>query len=164
MGKVSSIKLKNINSELRSILNIQQWQNTSDALKWFHSLEDNHNKKFFQIDIVEFYPSITEKLLDETLEFTSKIIDLDTDTINIIKHSRKSFLFNNQSIWKKKCNDSFFDVTMGSFDGAEICEIVGIYLTHLIKKKLPMLNFGLYRDDGLGTHEKFPFSSCIVNH
>ena len=43
---------------------------------------------------------------------------------------------------------------MGFFDGPEICELVGIYLTNLIKNKLPMLNFGLYWDDGLGTHDK----------
>jgi len=39
---------------------------------------------------------------------------------------------------------------MGSFDGAEVCELVGCYLLH----QLPVSyrrNFGLYRDDGLGT-------------
>ena len=38
-----------------------------------------------------------------------------------------------------KKDNSSFDVTMGSFDGAEICKIVGLYL----------LDIGLYRDDGL---------------
>ena len=90
------------------------------------------------------------------MNFASDTINLDKDTIDIIRHSRKSFLFNDQYVWKKKSNDSFFDVTMGSYDGAEICELVGIYLTNLIKNKLPMLNFGLYRDDGLGTHDKLP--------
>jgi hypothetical protein len=42
-----------------------------------------------------------------------------------------------------------FDVTMGSFDGAESCELVGSYLLHLITTKHGN-NFGLYRDDGLG--------------
>ena len=156
MGKISSIKLKEINSELRSKLNLNQWRNTADALKWFNNIENNNNKKFFQLDIVEFYPSISEELLNETLNFASDTINLDKDTIDIIRHSRKSFLFNDQYVWKKKSNDSFFDVTMGSYDGAEICELVGIYLTNLIKNKLPMLNFGLYRDDGLGTHDKLP--------
>ena len=41
-----------------------------------------------------------------------------------------------------------FDVTMGSYDGAETCELIGIYMLSLIK---PMLHdqIGLYRDDGL---------------
>ena len=38
---------------------------------------------------------------------------------------------------------------MGSFDGAEIRELVGLYIQSKLKKILPKSNFGLYRDDGL---------------
>ena len=38
---------------------------------------------------------------------------------------------------------------MGSNDGAEICELVGIYLLWLIAQKYRMEDTGLYRDDGL---------------
>ena len=38
---------------------------------------------------------------------------------------------------------------MGSYDGAESCELVGSFLLHLITQKYGK-NFGLYRDDGLG--------------
>ena len=38
---------------------------------------------------------------------------------------------------------------MGAYDGAEICELVGTYLLHLISEKYPKENIGLYRDDGL---------------
>ena len=38
---------------------------------------------------------------------------------------------------------------MGSFDEAEICELVGLYIQSKLEKILPKLNFGLYRDDGL---------------
>ena len=38
---------------------------------------------------------------------------------------------------------------MGSFDGAEICELVGLYIQSKLEKILPKSNFGLYRDDGL---------------
>ena len=37
---------------------------------------------------------------------------------------------------------------MGSFDGAETCELVGCYLLSLLTKKYGQ-NIGLYRDDGL---------------
>ena len=30
--------------------------------------------------------------------------------------------------WVKKGDGTLFNVTMGSFDGAEICELVGLYL------------------------------------
>ena len=40
---------------------------------------------------------------------------------------------------------------MGSFDGTEICEMVGIYLLEKLSPLLGKENFGLYRDDGLVT-------------
>ena len=38
---------------------------------------------------------------------------------------------------------------MGSLDGAETSEIIGIYLLGKIKKIIPQQQLGLYRDDGL---------------
>ena len=37
---------------------------------------------------------------------------------------------------------------MGSYDGAEVCELVGLYLLHLLK--VTGVDLGLYRDDMLG--------------
>ena len=48
-----------------------------------------------------------------------------------------------------------FDVTMGSFDGAETCVLVGSYLL----SHLPTAyrnDIGLYRDDGLSTFNVSP--------
>ena len=49
----------------------------------------------------------------------------DRQTIVIAKHS---LLFNNGQPWEKKNSNTPFDVTMGSYDGAETCELVGCYL------------------------------------
>ena len=38
---------------------------------------------------------------------------------------------------------------MGSFDGAEICELVGLYLLDKLLSLIGRKNVGLYRDDGL---------------
>ena len=38
---------------------------------------------------------------------------------------------------------------MGSYDGVEICELVGIYILSLLAKIIEKNNCGLYRDDGL---------------
>ena len=65
-----------------------------------------------------------------------------------IRHCRKSLLFCTDKIWVKKSNPEF-DVTTGSFDGAEICELVGLYLLDQLSNILPVESFGLYRDDGL---------------
>ena len=37
---------------------------------------------------------------------------------------------------------------MGSFDGAEICELVGLSIQSNLENILPKTNFGLYWDDG----------------
>ena len=42
-----------------------------------------------------------------------------------------------------------FNVTMGSYDGAEICDLVGLFLLHDLAKKFGSEHVGLYRDDGL---------------
>ena len=69
--------------------------------------------------------------------------------ITTIKHARKSFLFNNGNPWVKRNNNSLFDVTMGCFDGAEICELVGLYILNDLSRKFGKDFVGLYRDDGL---------------
>ena len=56
--------------------------------------------------------------------------------------------FDGQPTWKKK--SGVFDVTMGSYDGAECCEIVGIYLLNKLSTIMRPEEHGLYRDDGLG--------------
>ena len=43
---------------------------------------------------------------------------------------------------------------MGSFDSAEVCELVGLYLLNKIKPLLDSNNVGLYRDDGLAIVHK----------
>ena len=50
---------------------------------------------------------------------------------------------------------TFFDVTMGSFDGAEMCELVGCYLLSLLTERYEQ-NIGLYRDNGLAVFNKMP--------
>ena len=38
---------------------------------------------------------------------------------------------------------------MGSFNVAEICELIGLYIQSKLETVLPKSNFGIYRDDGL---------------
>ena len=63
--------------------------------------------------------------------------------------TRKSMLFNKDGTWVKKRNDTLFDVKMGSFDGAKICELVGLYLLDKVSSLIRRKNLGLYRDGGL---------------
>ena len=51
--------------------------------------------------------------------------------------------------WVKKKRDKDFDVKMGCYDGAEVCEIVGSYILNLLGNILDIDLVGLYRVDGL---------------
>ena len=42
-----------------------------------------------------------------------------------------------------------FDDTMGSYDGAEIYELVGLYLLNKLSTVIGKSSVGLYRDDGI---------------
>ena len=59
---------------------------------------------------------------------------------------RKSLLFDNETAWTKKNHSSMFDVTMGSFHGAEVCELLGLFLLNNLSEKYGKNNVGLYRD------------------
>ena len=102
-----------------------------------------------QLDNVEFYPSILENILDNAINVAKQCADIFEEYLRIIRHCRKSLLYNNYGPWKKKDTKSCFDVTRGSYDGAEVGELVGIYLLSLLANIIDKNNSGLYRDDGL---------------
>ena len=82
-----------------------------------------------------------------SLQFARQFVDISEQDKHIIMHARRSFLFHNGQPWVK-VNNPNHDVTMGSYDGAEICDLVGLFL--LSKLQHLNIDLGLYRDDGLG--------------
>ena len=89
----------------------------------------------------------------KSIKFAKTYTNISDDDIKIILQSRKSFLFFKGTPWNKS-NNPGFDITMGSFDGAECCEIVGLYMLSQLQ---PLnLNIGLYRDDALGVLRMTP--------
>ena len=153
IGIISKQLLDNINNIIREELNLNQWRSTSDVLKWFESIPNKRNKKFFQFDIVSFYPSISEELFNKLIEFARKYTTITKDEELTLRNARKQILSWRDKIWTKK-DGSLFDVSMGSPDGAELCELCGLYCLSILKKRIPGEDLGLYRDDGLGVSSK----------
>ena len=111
------------------------------------NLPNKQRCKFLTFDVVDFYPSISEKLLNNAINYAKQFTVVYDHTIHIILHCRKSLLFSSDGTWiQKDC--SLFDVTMGSFDGAEICQIVGLFMLHNLANVVGAHNIGLYRDEG----------------
>ena len=116
-------------------------------IQWFRSLQNKQNLKFIKFDVVNFYPNITENLLTNSLNWARQFVDIPKQDETIILQAKKSLLFNDNTPWIKNRN-SDFDVAQGSYDGAETCELVGLYILADLSE-LDRINAGLYRDDGL---------------
>ena len=98
---------------------------------------------------MDFYPSITRRNIQDAIKFAKKYSNISDKDINIIYHSCETLLIYNGEPWQKQGNDSFFDVPMGSFYGAELCELIGLYILSNINEIFATGQYGLYRDDGL---------------
>ena len=152
MGRVSKTILDYINSSIRTKLCVNQWRSTDAVLKWFTDLEEKSKLTFLLFDIIYYYPSISEELLAKSLKWARQFITIQETEYDAIMHSRRSLLHdNNGKTWVKRDAQKQFDVSMGAFDGAEICELGGLYILHQLEKKLNLHSIGLYRDDGLAT-------------
>lgn len=153
IGIISKKILQKIISRVKEATNLNQWKNTAEVIDWFKAIESKATHNFICFDVVEFYPSITQELLQQSLEFAENYIDISDEEKEIITLAKKSLLYNQDIAWSKKGNENF-DVTMGSYDGAETCELVGLFiLSHLQNLNI---NVGLYRDDGLATSNMSP--------
>ena len=147
LGKVAKKILSRVVTSLRKMTKLNQWKNSFSVIDWFKQLENKRNLSFLVFDIVEFYPNITEDLLKRALNYAKRHTDISKEEIEIILQTKKAFLFSDGKPWIKKGRKQF-DVTMGSWDGAELADLVGLYLLSQLADL--NLEIGLYRDDGLG--------------
>ena len=96
-----------------------------------------------------FYLSITQGLMNKGIEFPKTIVDIPDEDLSIIMQSRKTLLFSEKVPQVKKEIDEDFDVPMGCYNDAEVCDIVGSYILNLLCNILDKDLVGLYRDDDL---------------
>ena len=87
-------------------------------------------------------------MFHSSINFAKRFINVEDYEINVILHCCKSILFSDDSTWIKK-NNSEFEITMGSYDRAELCKLVGVFLLHKLSTIIPKKLAGLYRDNGL---------------
>ena len=130
LRRISKAILENINKRLYTSLNINHWKNTTSGIEWFKRIEQKHLYKLIMSDIKDFYPSIQKELTKIKIWFAREYIDITCKDTEIIYHARKSLLFDEKDTWLKK-HSGLFDVTIGANDGAEVYELVGIYMIFL---------------------------------
>ena len=126
IGRVSKSILDRINNDVRSKTRVHQWTNSLSVTQWFKSINDKKRHSFISFDIIDFYPTITENLLDEAIKWAKQFTTITDRDIHIITTACKSLLFHQNRPWVKRGSTDMFDVTVGNNDSAEVCELIGL--------------------------------------
>ena len=155
IGIISKNILDRINEEITQATKVNLWKSTKHTIEWFKAIPAKEKHAFITFDVCDFYPSISQDLLLKALNYASRFTTVTQQDRHIIIHAKKSLLYQQDSPWIKKNTNDMFDVTMGSYDGAETCELIGNYMLALIAPKFKN-EVGLYRDDGLAICKATP--------
>ena len=59
IGLFSKHYLSSIITVVTEKSDVNQWKNTSTAVKWFENLQNKQKRRFIKFDIADFYASIT---------------------------------------------------------------------------------------------------------
>ena len=118
----------------------------SEVVDSFKKIEEKSKNTFTNFDIKYFYLSISKYLLQKALEFAKKKISVVQEEETKIDHTRKSLLFKDQETAEKR--GQLFDMTVGAYNRAEICELVRLFIIYKfqqLNKELQVLfkEFGL---------------------
>ena len=105
---------------------------------------------FVNFNIESFYPSISLNLFQQAIDFAREKVDITDTDISIIMQAIKMLLFHDGVPWVKRSDNEDSDLPMGSYDGVEVCKLVGTFLLNNLSHVIYKTNVGLYRDDGLG--------------
>ena len=125
-------------------------------MEWFNNISNKNQHRFVVFDIESFHSSISEDLFNEAFSFAKTKVNITDQEMSIITQSRNTLLFNKNQPWVKRSGNEEFDVPMGCFDGAELCETIGIYIMTKLQKVFQKDDARLYRDDGLGVMKELP--------
>ena len=64
---------------------------------------------------------------NNAIQFAKETCDIPDNNISVIMHAKDTLSFSNGEPWVKNDGDEDFNVPMGCYDGAEICELIGSY-------------------------------------
>ena len=154
IGKPSKKVLSRVVEKIRNIKQYNLWVNTDSVIRWFEGLKDKSKLRFITYDIADYYGSISEDIFRKAVNWAKTLVNISEDEEELLYSSKRSLLSDGKDLWKKK-GEKDFTIAMGSWDGAESTDLVGLYLLSELEKKLKAngqpvnpKDHGLYRDDG----------------
>ena len=96
-----------------------------------------------ELKVLKFHVVLSTIFRQLTLTLNCYSAMVSDEDKRIINHSRKLLLVNNQQVWIKK-ESGLFNVTMGAYEVAEVCEPIGS-LIYQLSKKYNKKHINLYR-------------------
>ena len=81
---------------------VNQWKNTSAVIEWFENLQSKQKCRFIKFDVADFYPSITEYLLERSTEYAKSFATIEQKTLEAILLPPKSLLRTKDDICVEK--------------------------------------------------------------
>ena len=109
LGHVSKEILNRLVQAVVGATGVNLWKSTREVLEWYHQFPGKHDGSFIIFDIMEFYPSISEKLLRRAIEHARQQYAVDENEIDIIIHAKRTVTFGEKEPWKRKNNESGFN-------------------------------------------------------
>ena len=91
---------QSVNEQLRK----QPWPTTvaQHALGWIKELDGKGALTFLQLDIVDFYPSISRQLFDKAIDFAQETVEINYETRKILFNAHQSLLFHDNCVCRKE--------------------------------------------------------------
>ena len=68
--------IEQLNSKVRDLSSVNQWQETSTVINWFKNIKNKKKCIFMQFDIEEFYPSISKELLLKAITYAKALVNI----------------------------------------------------------------------------------------
>ena len=84
LGMVSKQMLEEIITAVKTKTQLLQWKNNDSVINWFNNLRNKDRLLFIQFDVVDFYGSISQVLVESSLTFAARYTPINQRTKNTI--------------------------------------------------------------------------------
>ena len=84
---INKVILDNINNHIQKETSANQWKNMSLLTEWFFNIKEKERSSFMVFDIEIFYPSITERLFTNAIQFAKQITEISDYDLSLINQS-----------------------------------------------------------------------------
>ena len=101
IGVIIKNILDRINKEVIQATKVNLWKSTNNTIERFKAIPEKGKHEFITFDVCDFYPSISEDLLLNALDYSSKFTTITPQDRHIIIHAKKSLLYHQNSLWTR---------------------------------------------------------------